>query len=72
MRARGNLIIRAMSDGRKQVLVFALPALFSLLMSALTVGTTVFWQDSGFYLNAVHEMSVLYPHGFALYQVLCK
>ena len=56
----------------KPGLVPALPAAFSLLLSACTVGTTVFWQDSGFYLVAVHQMSVLYPHGFALYQALCK
>ena len=61
-----------MRDRTKQVLVPAVPAVFSLLLSALTVGTTVFWQDSGLYLVAVHEMSMLYPHGFALYQVLCK
>lgn len=53
-------------------LVPAVPAAFSLLLSSLTVGTTVFWQDSGYYLTAVHEMSVLYPHGFILYQALCK
>jgi tetratricopeptide (TPR) repeat protein len=61
-----------MSERQKQALVPVLPAAFSLLLSAVTVGTTVFWQDSGFYLTAVHEMSVLYPHGFALYQALCK
>lgn len=56
----------------KRALLPAAPALFSLLLSACTVGTTVFWQDSGYYLTAIHEMSVLYPHGFILYQVLCK
>src|SRR6185503_12245851 len=63
---------RMMSDRRKQVLVPAVPAVFSLVLSCLTVGTAVSWQDSGFYLTAVHEMSVLYPHGFVLYQILCK
>jgi tetratricopeptide (TPR) repeat protein len=61
-----------MSERARQALVPAIPAVFSLLLSALTVGTTVFWQDSGLYLVAVHEMSTLYPHGFALYQALCK
>lgn len=61
-----------MSERARQALVPAVPALFSLLLSAMTVGTTVFWQDSGLYLVAVHEMSTLYPHGFALYQMLCK
>lgn len=48
------------------------PFLFSLALSAATAGSTVFWQDSGFYLTAVHEVSVLYPHGFVLYLALCK
>jgi tetratricopeptide (TPR) repeat protein len=53
-------------------LVWLVPALFSLGCSLSSVGTHVFWQDSGFYLTAVHEMSVLYPHGFVAYQLLCK
>lgn len=48
------------------------PALLSLALCLSTVGSHVFWQDSGFYLTAVHEMSVLYPHGFVVYQLLCK
>src|SRR5579863_2160554 len=48
------------------------PFAFSLALSLLTVSTTVFWQDSGFYLTAVHEFSILYPHGFVLYLVLGK
>ncbi|HLY10413.1 MAG TPA: DUF2723 domain-containing protein [Planctomycetota bacterium] len=48
------------------------PFLWSLGLSVATVGSTVFWQDSGFYLTAVHEFSVLYPHGFVLYLALCK
>jgi len=53
-------------------LVPAVPAVLSLILSLSTVGSHVFWQDSGFYLTAVHEMSVLYPHGFVVYQLLCK
>ena len=49
-----------------------IPFLFSLTLSASTAGSTVFWQDSGFYLTAVHEFSVLYPHGFVLYLAFCK
>jgi hypothetical protein len=49
-----------------------IPFVFSLVLSIPTTGTAVFWQDSGFYLTAVHEFSVLYPHGFVLYLALCK
>ncbi|HEX7901428.1 MAG TPA: DUF2723 domain-containing protein, partial [Planctomycetota bacterium] len=52
--------------------VFAAPALISLGLSAMTVGSNVYWQDSGYYLAAVETMSVLYPPGFVLYQGLCK
>src|SRR5690349_13085910 len=48
------------------------PFVFSLALSLCTMSSTVFWQDSGFYLTAVHEFSVLYPHGFVLYLALCK
>lgn len=53
-------------------MVPGIPFLLSLTLSLCTAGTTVTWQDSGLYLTAVHEMSVLYPPGFVLYQVLCK
>src|SRR5437870_13629941 len=49
-----------------------IPFAFSLALSLPTISSTVFWQDSGFYLTAVHEFSVLYPHGFVLYLALCK
>jgi tetratricopeptide (TPR) repeat protein len=48
------------------------PAAVSLVLSLSTVGSTVYWQDSGFYLTAVHEFSVLHPHGRVLYLLLCK
>jgi len=48
------------------------PFSLSLLLSACTVGTTVGWQDSGFFLAAVKDLGVLYPPGFVLYLVLCK
>jgi len=56
----------------RRLLVPLVPALLSLGFSLSTVGTHVFWQDSGFFLTAIHEMSVLYPHGFVVYQALCK
>ncbi|HVR87865.1 MAG TPA: DUF2723 domain-containing protein, partial [Planctomycetota bacterium] len=56
----------------KRGAVPGIPFLLSLLLSAGTVGTHVYWQDSGYFLTAVREMSVLYPHGFVLYLVLCK
>src|SRR5689334_22598275 len=52
--------------------VFGLPVLVSLALSAATVGRYPYWQDSGIYLSAVKEFSVLYPHGFMLYLTLCK
>jgi tetratricopeptide (TPR) repeat protein len=56
----------------KRGAVPGIPFLFSLLLSACTVGTHAYWQDSGYYLCAVRDLSVLYPHGFVLYLVLCK
>ncbi len=53
-------------------LVAIVPFLLSLGLSLSTVGSQVFWQDSGFYLVAIHDMAVLYPHGHMLYLVLCK
>jgi tetratricopeptide (TPR) repeat protein len=61
-----------MTDRAKDRLVPGVPFAFSLLLSCATVGNTVYWQDSGFFLTAVHDLSVLYPHGFVLYLVLCK
>jgi len=48
------------------------PFAVSLLLSAFTVGSSVGWQDSGFFLAAVKDLGVLYPPGFVLYLVLCK
>ncbi|MBV8879897.1 MAG: DUF2723 domain-containing protein [Planctomycetaceae bacterium] len=56
----------------KRVVVPGIPFCFSLLLSLCTVGSHAYWQDSGHFLTAVREMSVLYPHGFVLYLVLCK
>src|SRR5262249_6224697 len=53
-------------------LPWTVPALLSLLLSAFTIGNRVYWQDSGFYLSAVKELGVLYPHGFVLFPPLCK
>lgn len=56
----------------KRGLVPGVPFVFSLLFSACTVGSHVFWQDSGYYLTAVRDFSLLYPHGFVLYLLVCK
>src|SRR5579859_129248 len=56
----------------KRGAVPGIPFVLSLLLSACTVGTHVYWQDSGYFLTAVRELSVLYPHGFVLYLLLCK
>jgi tetratricopeptide (TPR) repeat protein len=47
------------------------PFAVSLCLSLLTVGRRPYWQDSGLYLTAIKELGVLYPPGFALYEVLC-
>jgi tetratricopeptide (TPR) repeat protein len=56
----------------KRCLVPGIPLVLSLSLSLFTVGSTVYWQDSGFFLAGVKEMGVLYPPGFVLYLVLCK
>lgn len=56
----------------RPLLVPVVPFALSLALSLSTVGVSVDWQDSGFYLAAVREMGALYPPGFALYLVLCK
>src|SRR6185369_13000119 len=48
------------------------PFLFSLALSLQTAGGTVFWQDSGYYLTAIHELSVPASHGFVFYLLLAK
>src|SRR5581483_4426357 len=50
----------------------AAPFLFSLALSLSTMGSTVFWQDSGLYLTAIHEMAVPMSHGFVLYLLLSR
>ncbi len=55
-----------------RTLAWAAPAIVSLLLSGATVGGRVAWQDSGFYLAAVRELGVLYPHGFVLFLLLAK
>ena len=59
----------------KRLSVWAVPGipfLVSMALSLSTIDDRVSWQDSGFYLTAVYELSVLYPPGFVVYQVLCK
>jgi hypothetical protein len=45
---------------------------FSLALSIQTAGSTVFWQDSGYYITAIRELSVPASHGFVLYLLLAK
>lgn len=52
--------------------VFSLTCVISLGFSLSTLGTHPYWQDSGFFLVAVKEFSLLYPPGFGLYELLCK
>lgn len=52
--------------------VFAVPAGLSLLLSSITVGSQPYWQDSSIFLTAVHELGILYPHGFVLYLLSCR
>lgn len=56
----------------RRFLVPGIPAALSLGLSIATVGTTVYWQDSGFFLAGVKELGVLYPPGFVLYLISCK
>ena len=56
----------------KRLVVPGIPFALSLVLSFCTVGTTVGWQDSGFFLAGVKDLGVLYPPGFVLYLLLCK
>lgn len=56
----------------KRWAVPAAPFAFSLLLSSLTMGGHAFWQDSGYYLTAVHELCLPASHGFVLYVALAK
>jgi tetratricopeptide (TPR) repeat protein len=56
----------------KRFLVPGIPFALSLSLSLCSVGSAVYWQDSGFFLAGVKELGVLYPPGFVLYLVLCK
>jgi tetratricopeptide (TPR) repeat protein len=56
----------------KRGLVPAIPFAVSLALSLSTVGSEVYWQDSGLFLSAVRDLGIVYPPGFVLYVVLCK
>ncbi|HLY07673.1 MAG TPA: bacterial transcriptional activator domain-containing protein [Planctomycetota bacterium] len=56
----------------KRGLVPAIPFAVSLSLSLSTIGSNVYWQDSGLFLSAVKDVGILYPPGFVLYVVLCK
>lgn len=56
----------------KRFLVPGIPFALSLALSLCTVGATVGWQDSGYFLAGVKELGVLYPPGFVLYLLTCK
>jgi tetratricopeptide (TPR) repeat protein len=53
-------------------LIPGVPFVISLGLSLSTMGDMVAWQDSGFFLSAIHELGVLYPPGFVLYLLLAK
>jgi hypothetical protein len=55
----------------KRWAVPGIPFALSLCLSLFTVGKHPYWQDSGLYLTAIHELGVLYPPGFVLYEGLC-
>jgi hypothetical protein len=61
-----------MSESARRRIAFAVPLLLSLGLSLSTVGSTLHWQDSGFFLSAVRETAVLYPPGFVLYLLLAR
>jgi hypothetical protein len=48
------------------------PFVFSLALSLQSAGPNAFWQDSGFYLTAIHELVLPASHGFVLYVFLAK
>lgn len=50
----------------------AVPFAFSLILSLSTAGSHAFWQDSGYYLTAIHELCLPASHGFVLYVALAK
>jgi tetratricopeptide (TPR) repeat protein len=56
----------------RRFLLPGVPFAVSLALSFSTMGSHVYWQDSGFFLVAVKELGILYPPGFALYVLLCK
>ena len=64
-----------MSDPERRWRRWAVPGVpfvFSLALSLQTAGPNAFWQDSGFYLTAVHELVLPASHGFVLYVFLAK
>ena len=56
----------------RRLAVPGVPFALSLLLSLATMGSTLGWQDSGFFLTAVREGALLYPPGFPLWLGLCK
>jgi len=61
-----------MTEVARGRLAAAVPFALSLGLSIATVGGTVHWQDSGFFLCAVKEAGVLYPPGYVLYVLLAR
>ena len=59
-------------ERRFQWAIPIVPFLFSAALSLSTVGSHVYWQDSGAFLCAVKELGVLYPPGYVFYLLLCK
>lgn len=57
---------------QNRLFVPGIPFLFSAALSLLSVGRSVYWQDSGYFLAGVRDLGILYPHGFVLYLLSCK
>lgn len=56
----------------RRFVVPGIPFVVSFALSLWTAGSSVYWQDSGYFLVAIRELGVLYPPGFPLYILLCK
>ncbi|MDP8257765.1 MAG: DUF2723 domain-containing protein [Candidatus Alcyoniella australis] len=61
-----------MNPRRDKLLIALSVGLPALVLYQLTCGDTVFWQDSGVFLAAVHDLGVAYQPGFPLYVLLAK
>src|SRR5882672_3499073 len=60
------------ADAMNARIILAIPAAVSMALSVSTIGTHLFWQDSGVLLSAIREMVLVYAPGFIAYEVLCR